>query len=134
MVKYSLRIQASLENISNLKVCGEEFQWFLKLMCSNCKEMSPNWMSLSENESSEIHGSRGTTQLLLKCKFCSRESTIDIVPGSIKPYSDSGNWRDFVHFECRGVEPTEFEPRSGFVATGSESGYPFSDIEFTEGE
>jgi hypothetical protein len=40
--------------------------------------------------------------MVIKCKMCSRENTIDIVEGSAMEYTedDAGNFKTIVHFEC----------------------------------
>ena len=74
--------------------------------------------------------------MVIKCKLCSRENSIDILKDTIKPYTedDSGHFKTVVVFDCRGVEPVDFSPRVGYVAEGSESGAKFSEVELTEGE
>ena len=52
--------------------------------------------------------------MVTKCKLCSRENSIDILRDTIKPYtSDSAQYQTVVAFDCRGLEPVEFEVRSG---------------------
>ncbi|OPL20572.1 hypothetical protein AM593_10481, partial [Mytilus galloprovincialis] len=83
-----------------------------------------------------LKGGRGHASLVIKCKLCSRENSIDILKDTIKPYTadDSGHLKTMVVFDCRGVEPIEFSPRVGFVAEGAESGTNFPEVELTEGE
>lgn len=80
----------------------------------------------------------------MKCKLCSRENSIDIIEGSNGKYQlangmqiahknvvdvlflfwililvaytadDAGKYKTIVSFDCRGVEPVEFSPRSGW--------------------
>ena len=48
--------------------------------------------------------------MVAKCKLCSRENSIDILADSIKPYSnEAGQFQTIVAFDCRGLEPVEFE-------------------------
>jgi hypothetical protein len=42
---------------------------------------------------------------------------------------DSGAYKTIVAFDCRGLEPTDFDPRSGFTAEGVDSNTPFPDID-----
>ena len=41
--------------------------------------------------------------MIIKCKLCSRENTIDIVEDSIKPYmdTDAGNLKTIAEFDCK---------------------------------
>lgn len=59
---------------------------------------------------------------------------LDIISDSIGCYDISKNleWQRIVIFECRGLEPVDFEPRIGWEAEGSESGTLFPDINLTE--
>lgn len=70
MVKVSLLISAQLENIEHILI-SKDYSFFLKLQCSNCREVSVNWHELVE----EI-------KFKIKCRLCNRENSIDIVPGS----------------------------------------------------
>ena len=50
--------------------------------------------------------------MVAKCKLCSRENSIDILKETIKPYSnDAAQFQTIVAFDCRGLEPIEFEVR-----------------------
>lgn len=62
--------------------------------------------------------------MVIRCKMCSRENTIDIVEDSVANYTedDTGKFKSIVTFDCRGIEPTDFDPREGFVVKASENG------------
>nr|XP_054948603.1 CXXC motif containing zinc binding protein isoform X3 [Pan paniscus] len=45
---------------------------------------------------------------------------------------DNENFKTIVEFECRGLEPVDFQPQAGFAAEGVESGTAFSDINLQE--
>lgn len=115
--KIALQIKADLENVTNFRAQGEDFRWYLK-------------------ENTPVKGGRGHASLVMKCKLCSRENHIDIIRDSIKPYcdTDAGKFATIVAFDCRGIEPVDFSPRAGFVAEGVESGTPFNEIAFNEGD
>ncbi|XP_052242627.1 CXXC motif containing zinc binding protein-like [Dreissena polymorpha] len=87
-------------------------------------------------ESAPLKGGRGHASLVLKCKLCSRENSIDILPDSISSYNaeDSNQFETVVVFDCRGVEPVDFYPRVGFTAEGEETGTPYPEVSLTEGE
>lgn len=74
--------------------------------------------------------------MVLKCKLCSRENSIDIMKDTITSYNadDSNQFKTIVVFDCRGVEPVDFSPRVGFTAEGDETGTPFPEVVLTEGE
>ncbi|XP_070562924.1 CXXC motif containing zinc binding protein-like [Ptychodera flava] len=127
MVKIGLQIRANLENVTNLQPEGEDFRWYLKLKCLNCGEEPDHFQYLTLLESSPLKGGRGSASLVVKCRLCSRENSIDIIKESIKSYNAEDNLRfkTIVTYDCRGTEPTDFSPRAGFVCQGAETGTPF---------
>uniref|UniRef100_M3XIX3 CXXC motif containing zinc binding protein n=2 Tax=Latimeria chalumnae TaxID=7897 RepID=M3XIX3_LATCH len=72
--------------------------------------------------------------MVQKCKLCSRENSIDILRDTITPYNaeDTDKFKTVVKFECRGLEPVDFQPQAGFAAKGAESGTPFNEINLQE--
>jgi hypothetical protein len=46
--------------------------------------------------------------------------------------NNSEKFQTIVKFECRGIEPMEFEPRIGWQCVGAESGTPFIDIDLND--
>ncbi|KFO96441.1 UPF0587 protein C1orf123, partial [Calypte anna] len=123
--KIGLQLRATLENITRLRAEGEDFRWYLKLKCGNCGEVSEKWQYLRLMDSVPLKGGRGSATMVQKCKLCSRESSIDILSQTIKPYN-------VMEFEFRGLEPVDFQPQAGFAAEGAESGTPFNDINLLE--
>lgn len=136
MVKIGLQISAFLENITDLKPDGEDFRWYVKLKCLSCGEETPDFVFMDLLQSQPLKGGRGQASLVIKCKLCSRENSIDIIKDSISKYTidDSQSFKTLVAFDCRGVEPIDFSPRVGFVAVGAESNTPFPDIDLSEGD
>jgi len=131
-----LRIKATLENVTNLHPEDEEFRWYLKVKCSSCNEQSEKWIYICQTESVEVKGGRGTANLVVKCKLCSREGNMDIIADSVTSYNDTddGKFKTVVKFDCRGMEPSDFSPRNGWIVDGLESGTKFPDIDLTEKE
>ncbi|XP_051867826.1 CXXC motif containing zinc binding protein isoform X3 [Pristis pectinata] len=132
--KFGLQFKATLENVSKLRPDGEDFRWFLKLKCQNCGEVSDKWQYVTLMNSAPLKGGRGSANMIQKCKLCSRENSIDILKDTIKPYNaeDSEKFKTIVHFECRGLEPVDFQPQAGFAAEGTESGTQFGEINLLE--
>ena len=59
---------------------------------------------------------------IAKCKNCERTGNIDYIDGSMRKYeSQNAEWATIATFECRGMEPCEFLPMSGFSALSSVS-------------
>ncbi|CAG0892537.1 unnamed protein product [Cyprideis torosa] len=135
MVKVALQLKARFENLTNLRPVGEDFRWYLKLRCANCGEIPDHWQYVTLTESHPLKGGRGHASLVTKCKLCARENSIDIIPDSLgKVTSDSTEFQTVVIFDCRGMEPTDFDARVGWAAEGEESGTPFTDIDLNEKE
>ncbi|XP_050430556.1 CXXC motif containing zinc binding protein [Adelges cooleyi] len=136
MVKISLQIKANLENITDLAPDGQDFRWYLKFQCTNCGEQSDKWIYMSQDEKVSMKGSRGEANLVTKCKMCSRDSSIDILPETVSKYTieDSNKFKTVVSFDCRGMSVVDFSPRNGFKCRGIESNTPFEDINLEERE
>ncbi|CAL8326733.1 unnamed protein product [Arctogadus glacialis] len=134
MVKFGLQFKATLENVTNVRPEGEDFRWFLKLKCGSCGEIPDKWQYISLMESTPLKGGRGSASMVQRCKLCSRENSIDILGDTITPYNmeDSETFKTMVQFECRGLEPVDFQPQAGFAAEGAESGTKFPEINLQE--
>ncbi|RXM98365.1 UPF0587 protein C1orf123-like [Acipenser ruthenus] len=132
--KIGLQFKAMLENITNVRPFGDDFRWFLKLKCGNCGEVSDKWQYITLMDSVPLKGGRGSASMVQKCKLCSRENSIDILKDTMKPYhaEDSERFKTIVQFECRGLEPVDFQPQAGFAAEGAETGTPFTEINLQE--
>merc|ERR1711988_1583990 len=134
MVRIGLQFKANLENVTKLKPDGEDFRWYLKLKCLNCGEETKSWVYLCLLESQPIKGSRGSANFVSKCKLCGRENCVDIVKDTYAEYNaeDSNQLKTIAVFDCRGLEPTDFSPRTGFCCEGAESSTKFTDVDLSE--
>nr|XP_054948608.1 CXXC motif containing zinc binding protein isoform X4 [Pan paniscus] len=117
MGKIALQLKATLENITNLRPVGEDFRWYLKMKCGNCGEISDKWQYIRLMDSVALKGGRGSASMVQKCKLCARENSIEILSSTIKPYNaeDNENFKTIVEFECRGLEPVDFQPQVCWV-------------------
>uniref|UniRef100_A0A665VK59 CXXC motif containing zinc binding protein n=1 Tax=Echeneis naucrates TaxID=173247 RepID=A0A665VK59_ECHNA len=123
--KFGLQFKATLENVTNVRPLGDDFRWFLKVKCGNCGEVPDKWQYVTLVESVPLKGGRGSASMVQKCKLCSREN-------SIGKAEDNEIFKTMVQFECRGLEPVDFQPQAGFAAEGAESGTPFPEINLLE--
>ena len=59
MGKIGLQIKATLKFVTGLKPDGEEFRYYLKLKCANCREVSDRWqyITLTENQPVKVWNS-----------------------------------------------------------------------------
>jgi hypothetical protein len=116
MVKIALQLKATLDNVTDFRIESvDNFIWYLKIDCTKCHTQSDKFHDITLQESSSIAGSRGEANFLIKCKFCSQEGNLNIEP--IKPSatytsddSDNHVFKTFVVFDCRGIEPVDWQP------------------------
>ncbi|CAF4952560.1 unnamed protein product [Pieris macdunnoughi] len=136
MVKIALQIKASLECIEKLYTNHPYYQWFLKLKCCSCGEESDKFHDLTEAEKVPQKHNRSETNLLIKCKLCSRENSIDVIEGSngILTSEDENKFKTIVIFDCRGVELVDFQPKSGWIAEAEDNGKKFEEVDLSEKE
>ena len=45
---------------------------------------------------------------------------------------DAGSFKTIIQFDCRGIEPTAFDPREGFVVKAIDNGNSFDEVEIDE--
>ncbi|KAJ2800216.1 hypothetical protein H4R20_004141 [Coemansia guatemalensis] len=140
MAIIDLQLKAELLNVTGL-IPNEEkeaYNWHFKIRCGSCNETTKTFVTINRvvrtQSGSQISGSRGDANLVMKCKFCKREGSATIVSKPIEyTDKDSGKFASILSIECRGLEPVEFEPRDGWRVVGTESQAKF-DVDLTEGE
>ncbi|ERN15390.1 hypothetical protein AMTRI_Chr05g68950 [Amborella trichopoda] len=141
MVNLMLEIKGDLENLTNLQPQGgcddPNFSYYFKVKCGNCGELSQKETCVTLSETVQLPKSKGSANLVQKCKFCGRDGNIVMIPGRGKPLtledSESGKYVPLMMFDCRGFEPVGFSFRDGWAAE-STSGTKFGDIDLSEGE
>lgn len=122
MVKLALQVKATLDNVTDFRIASPEtFIWYLKFDCSKCHTRSDTYHDVTLQESSSIAGSRGEANFQMKCKFCSQDGNLNIeLPKTPATYSmddsDNHTFKTFVIFDCRGLEPVDWQPGSPFIA------------------
>lgn len=126
--------------------------------CTSCKEEHPNPITLNLYQTSEITGSRGEATLVIKCKNCKKESSVNAfhstatsaaTPDLNKPelyrYKDSGSAKVMLKLDPRGLDFIKFIPDGKFSCKGvKKSGEDdeevepnsttFQDVDLEEGE
>ncbi|KAJ1740613.1 hypothetical protein LPJ68_003595 [Coemansia sp. RSA 1086] len=137
MAIFDLQLKAELENVTNLapresKESNVAYTWFIQFQCGSCHETGDNYVSLNRNEFYDISGSRGEANLVMKCKFCKRESTATLLSDPV-PYSNGGQFATVMQLECRGLEPVSFSPRGEWQAQGVESDTTFA-VDLEDGD
>ncbi|KAJ3056868.1 hypothetical protein HK097_003404 [Rhizophlyctis rosea] len=137
MPKFEVQWKADLEGITNLKPASKaDYDWRFKFQCTKCNEKGDNWVVFTASDESEQTGSRGTANLVMKCKFCKAEGSANLEIDTLRALDieQTGKFTPLVRLEARGLEPVEWAPSEGFSAEGAESGTKFEDIDLSEGD
>ncbi|XP_037083481.1 UPF0587 protein v1g245604-like [Pollicipes pollicipes] len=134
MVKIGLQLKATLENVASVQPDEDDFRWYLKLRCANCGDEPDHFQYACGLDTTPVRGGRGHANLVVKCKLCGRENTLDIVENSGRPLTESDIFQTVVAFDCRGLEPTDFSPRIGWACRGTDSDTPFANVDLSEKE
>jgi hypothetical protein len=136
MVKIALQMMCRLDNIDDLKTSGSKFKWWLKFTCSNCGETTDKWNGICLDEYTPAARGSNIYHFMSKCKFCLRENSMTIIENSITPFiaENQEQYQTIVVFDCRGIEPIDFSPRTGWIVRTAENGKEFTDIDLTDGE
>lgn len=106
MGKVTLEIKFTFENVSEITRIPEA-NWNFDAQCMNCRERFS--INFSAQDEFEIPSSRGTANLVQKCKFCSRIFTVNILSklnldSFIYTDQDNDSFKPLCDFETRGVE------------------------------
>lgn len=58
---------------------------------------------------------------------------ISLILPLVASYSghDSGVYKSIVTLDCRGIEPTAFDPRNGWIVRSSDNGLVFEDVDLS---
>ncbi|XP_067014681.1 UPF0587 protein v1g245604 [Anabrus simplex] len=136
MVKYALQIQVEAENIEKIGVDKDTFSWWLRLECNGCREKDEKEHYLTLAETFPNKTGHGIVHYLAKCKFCSQEQTIEILPESIRDYvyGEEPQFSTIVIFDTRGVNPYSFSFREDWIITAKGSSTVFSGVDLSDGE
>ncbi|MCL7041325.1 hypothetical protein MKW94_024335 [Papaver nudicaule] len=136
MVNLILMITAELDELTDLQPQGgcddANFPFYFKIKCGNCGEISPKETCLVAAPKS-----RGTTNLVQKCKFCGREGNIAMIPGKGRPLTtedgETEGYAPLMLFDSRGIKPVEFAFGDGWKMQSTD-GTKFEGIDLSSGE
>ncbi|KAF5398044.1 hypothetical protein PHET_08601 [Paragonimus heterotremus] len=133
-MRIGLQLKCDLTNLTDLLPSGQDFRWYVQVRCSNCGQESPDMVYICPGERVALKDSRGDASLTIRCKFCNRVSSVDLLSETQAAYTaeDSGQFKTIVVFECRGLELLKFSPRVGWTARGVTSDTLFSDVSLTD--
>ncbi|CAG0913715.1 unnamed protein product [Notodromas monacha] len=134
-VKIGLQIKARLEYVSKLNIQDEAYLWVFKAKCTNCGEVTKH-MDFTRFDEEALSGGRGHAMLHYKCKLCSRENHMSLLPLTLQPYYgiESENFKTIAEFDCRGLELVDFIPTKGWRVEVENSHKKFDDVDLAETE
>ncbi|KFD57280.1 hypothetical protein M514_01791, partial [Trichuris suis] len=121
--KVALELKFTCENLRELSPSYPCFRWLLKFKCTGCGESSGVWHDVIEDEKFDIPSSRGQANFVCKCKLCGEQSSVDILKNSVRSYKTELNemWQRVVVFDCRGMEPVDYNADGGWTVMSSKS-------------
>ncbi|KAK2945873.1 putative Eukaryotic protein of unknown function (DUF866) [Blattamonas nauphoetae] len=134
MGKYSISLKANISGVTNLHPeDGDHYYYMIRLQCTHCREIHPNWIGVAKSDEFDVPGSRGSANLLFKCKNCRRDCNI-VLETDFQPYllEHSETKRPIVTMECRGCEPVEFRPDGNWACDGAETRSKFNEMDITD--
>ncbi|KAL3267410.1 hypothetical protein HHI36_011539 [Cryptolaemus montrouzieri] len=136
MVRISLQINVTLEQVEELYTNYPNYTFLLKLKCLNCGECPDKWHDVIESNTFPSKTGKSDTHFSARCKLCGRENSLSIVDGTNAKYKndDQGNFKSIVTFDCRGIEPVEFTPTDGWIVKVEGSTKLFEDVNLAEKE
>lgn len=127
MPLFELTLRVISENVFQIKINPEEYQWEFKVQCSKCFIEINNTISFSKGDEIENENGHSHINFQMKCKECKSLFTIDVHKSS-KFHLEVPNGNDsgvFAVFECRGVNLLNFIPNSDLIIEAVDSGSEF---------
>jgi len=136
MVVLNLILRIISENVKEISINPETYNWCFLIQCSDCQNDQPNEIYFSLADEVEMQKGHGTANFLMKCKECKKAMTIAIYNKSNKnPYEincENGNDEGILcGFECRGCVIKNWIPKEGINIEANETGKVFEDIDIT---
>ena len=113
MPKYQLQAKIDLQNLVSVSVIPD-FVWRFKLLCTNCHEPHDSVIELQKQSLVESSHSRSSHNVVMKCKFCGKVGTIDMV-GDGCVLNDVRDYQDLLQVEGRGWEIVDWDYKQVFV-------------------
>ena len=87
MGKIQLQIKCVFENVEKLSANFDEYIFYLRLICTNCRESIAKYQTIVANETVPTKNTKVSVNFSIKCKNCNRESTIDIIKDSFRKFT-----------------------------------------------
>ena len=157
MPNLALQLKGEFTNVTRLVPAeGVDAAILLQIECTSCHEKHPKLVAIEPSNVVEMQKSRGSANLIVNCPSCRRENSASFVvrkPGSkdegkmgeVAPWSEidmsaGPDWHTLCTVEFRGMQPIDpsiqelLTDSSSWKCVGTESGTPFTDVQFEDGE
>ncbi|KAL7065738.1 hypothetical protein ACR3K2_38180 [Cryptosporidium serpentis] len=136
MTIFILYIKADIDGINEI-IFPSNYIWCIDIEQS-AGPLTKNRITIDPNEKIPIENSRGTANYVMKWDGDKRYSTIRLIElkgiTKMKYYNtDNGNFVPIIAFECRGLNPTKWNPTFGYNVNCI-SGKSFINIDLQENE
>lgn len=136
MVKYCVKVRASLDNVTDLAPIDtpeSPFEYVFRIECTACRTANPKPILINRYESHEILGSRGEASFVFRCKECKAEHSASIARTK-DTVKESNKWTSLLEIDSRGLSFTEFIPDGKFEAVGIDTNTKFVEVDLEDGE
>ncbi|KAI5965335.1 uncharacterized protein KGF55_001556 [Candida pseudojiufengensis] len=137
MVKFSLKIQGELSNVTDLQpldTAESPYEYTFQIECTKCRTIHDKDIQINRFEKHEISGSRGEASFVFRCKECKNEHSASIARtndsltiGNTKPVS-------ILEIDARGIDFIKFIPDGKFQCVGEETGTKFDEVDLEDDE
>lgn len=108
MVKFLLKVQAELSNVTDLEpknTPDSPFEYTFEIECTKCRTVHDKLIQINSFEKHEISGSRGEASFIFRCKECKNEHSINIIPTNEKlTVEDENKFINFLEIDSRGLD------------------------------
>lgn len=131
MVVVSLKVCATMENVTDLALVDESEAIWVKVQCTRCKAISPEPVHIRGTEVTPIMNGRSITNKVYRCS-CRRIGHIkQLERNGLYTINDSGEYRTFARFEFHGLWPVAWSiENSHFRCRSTVSRLRFNDVDF----
>mmetsp|Transcript_2046 Transcript_2046/g.7347 ORF Transcript_2046/g.7347 Transcript_2046/m.7347 type:complete len:163 (+) Transcript_2046:1202-1690(+) len=132
MGRFQCTIDFESENLSEITLkAPENTIYVVRAKCTNCGEEHPKELHVDPNAELPLpmKGNRGSTNCVFKCKFCERQSYIDVVPSTFTSFNSNDGTKFSVCFDARGCDVTQWEVNPADLKAVGEGGQEFEEID-----
>ncbi|KAG8342114.1 putative Eukaryotic protein of unknown function (DUF866) [Trypanosoma vivax] len=131
MPLFSVRVSAETEGVTAIRPTRPR-PWGLKVICDSCKEQSPHFVYVDEDEQCDSGGG-GTRNTVFKCASCKTQISISIDTDSYGVYTPDEAQRNdgaaVLTLDVRGGTPVELEVDDRWVV--SSEGETFDGVDLS---